>query len=519
MLRYVPGKNLFVPSIAVAAAIGLVVWPAAASGGHPSRSAADLPLAGNLDRSFGGGLVTHSLGGSDYYPAIGGIAVQPDRKIVVASDSPRYDLLLARYLPNGSLDPSFGKGGYAETQLSYFALAQAVALQPDGKIIVAGVSAPDGDSVLGAFMLARFNPNGSLDTTFGTNGVTNTVIPEPPGTFPDARANAVAVLPGGKILAAGSVQWIVDDPLVPPSSFALARYTPDGSLDPTFGDGGIVQTAFIGEDHLGGIAVQPDGKIVATGTGALFGHGVDIETIALARYEPDGSLDPTFGTAGKVTTPPKLFYDGGPTTLQHGKIVVAGSHTDRLGSKTFPLIARYDGSGRLDATFGKHGFAKIKRVTGNANEGGVPTAVAAQKNGKILIAAANSVIRLQPDGQLDPSFGRGGIVSVRDRISTALALQAGPKVLVGGGRGHAWTLARLLGGNNCVVPILRGKTVSKARKKLKASYCRTGRISRLFSNRVARGHVISAATPVGHRLPDGTKVGLAVSRGKPTQRP
>jgi uncharacterized delta-60 repeat protein len=509
------------------AAVGLgvlILSPAAASGGQTGRSVAHLPLAGNLDRSFGGGFVTHSFGGSESYPSIEGIAVQPDRKIVVTIHSPRGDLLLARYLPNGSLDQSFGNGGYAEPQLSYHAFARAVALQPDGKIIVAGVSQPDGDSILGEFMLARFNPDGSLDTTFGTNGIKNTVIPKSSGTYPDARANAVAVLPSGQILAAGGAAYL-DGGDTHLSSFALVRYTPDGSLDPTFGDGGIVQTAFIGQDTLAGIAVQPDGKIVASGTGGLLGHGTDVETIALARYEPDGSLDSTFGTAGKVTTPPKFSYfggpttlDGGPPTLQHGKIVVAASHAGETSA--FLVIARYDGTGRLDSTFGKHGFAKIRGVTASISEDGIrtPSAVVTQNDGKILIPAINSVLRLQPNGQLDPSFGRGGIVSIRDRISS-LALQAGQKILVGGARGHAWTLARLLGGNNCVVPKLRGKTVSEARKKLKTWYCRTGRISRLFSNRVAKGHVISTAAPLGDRLPGGTKVDLAVSRGKPTQRP
>jgi uncharacterized delta-60 repeat protein len=486
--------------------------------------AARLPLAGSLDRSFGGGFVTHSFG-RGYYSSIEGIAVQPDRKIVVAIDSPRGDLLLARYKPNGSLDPSFGTGGVAEPQLSFYAYPRAVALQSDGKIIVAGVSQPSvpGAFAGGAFILARFNPDGSLDTTFGTQGITNTVIPAPPGTFSDASATAVAVLRGGEILAAGGVGFSGPniDPLQGPGSFALARYTPDGSLDPTFGDGGIVQTSFIGEDTVVGIAVQPDGKIVASGTGGLWGHGADIETIALARYEPDGSLDPAFGRAGKVTTPTKFSVfggpttlDGGPPTLQHGKIVIAASHSGETSS--FLVIVRYDGSGRLDSTFGKHGFAKIRGVTAGITHGlRTPSAVFTQHDGKILIAAANSVIRLQPNGQLDPSFGRGGIVSIKDRIST-LALQAGRKILVGGGRRHAWTLARLFGGNNCVVPKLRGQTVSKARKTLKASYCRTGRISRLFSNTVAKGHVISTATPPGDRLPDGTKVDLAVSQGKPT---
>ena len=117
-----------------------------------------------------------------------------------------------------------------------------------------------------------------------------------------------------------------------------------------------------------------------------------------------------------------------------------------------------------------------------------------------------------PNGRLDPSFGRRGIVSLGNQSSTALALQAGQKILVGEAHGDAWTLARLLGGNNCIVPKLRGKTLSKARKTLKASYCRTGRISSLFSTKVAWGQVISTATPPGDRLPDGTKVDLAVSR-------
>lgn len=468
-------------------------------------SAADLRLAGNLDPSFGnGGVVTRTPAGTAV-PTSEGIAVQPDRKIVVVTSGS-----VVRYLSDGSLDSSFGAGGYVATAFD----AAAVALQPDGKIVVAGAMS-DGSGIDGSeFAVARYNADGSPDPSFGTDGITTTIFPSGGYEVPaEASENALAILHDGEIVAAGSVSWFTSD-IVEPSNFALVEYKPDGSLDPTFGDAGIVETEFAGQDTLSGIVVEPDDKIVATGTGGYNGHGSYVDGFALARYKPDGSLDRST-TTPDLSANPKRLYVGGPPVLQHGRILVAGA---RLTSNVccYPgrlLLARYDSDFSLDRTFGKHGLEEISGATGPAS------AVAAQQDGKILVAAKSSILRLLPNGRLDPSFGRGGIVSLKNQTSTALALQAGQKILVGEARGNAWTLARLLGGNNCVVPKLRGKTLSKARKTLKASYCRTGRISGLFSNRVARGHVISTATPLGDRLPDGTKVDLAVSRGKRTQRP
>jgi uncharacterized delta-60 repeat protein len=473
-------------------------------------SAANAPLAGNLDPSFGkGGVVTQSHAG------IGAIAVQPDGKIVVAGRaSPATGVAgfaLARYLPDGSLDPSFGDGGFVVTNLypqASYAFIEAIAQQA-GKIVVAGTSdGLESENVLHQFTLARYNRNGSLDTSFGTNGITNTAIPEPvdQGVSRSAGAYALAVLPNGEILAAGSAGW---EAFPPTSSFALARYTPDGSLDPTFGAGGIAQTMFDGYDSLAGITVQPDGGIVATGGSYGPGHGNDWNAMALARYEPDGSLDRAFGTGGTVTTAHKLDYAGGPSALQNGKIVVAGSA--RLsGNHFFPVLARYKETGRIDSTFGTDGFAKIKRVTG------LPSAILTQSDRKILITVGHSVIRLLPDGRLDTSFGRRGIVSLGDGFST-LALQTDQKILVGGGDfdGNASRLARLIGGNNCAVPDLRGKTVSKARAALETSYCRSGRVSKRSSSKVDRGRVIATAPQRGARLPGGARVELVVSRGKP----
>jgi len=478
--------------------VGLVLLAFALLG---VSSAANLPLAGDLDPAFGSaGVVTHSLSSNE--SGIGGIAVQPDGKIVAAASGS-----LVRYLPDGSPDSSFGEGGYVATEIS----AEAVVLQPDGKIVVAGESRPVSSTIDSEFAVARYNPDGSLDTSFGTNGVTRTIIPETLecGGNWGASAQAIAILPGGDILAAGSVE-IVDCYFPEDNWWALVRYTSGGSLDPTFGDAGIVQTAFAGQDSLSGIAVQSDGKIVATGTGGAWGHGgIDIATMALARYEPDGSLDPSFGTGGKVTTNPKLYYYGGPTAFQHGKILVAGSTSKNGNTKPwFPILARYDASGVLDSTFGQHGFAEIKRQLG------APTAMLAQNDGKILIAeGSSSIVRLLPNGRLDTSFGSGGIALLPYGIST-LALQTDGKILGGGGSNNAWTLARLLGGNNCVVPSLRGKTVSKASVKLRKSYCRRGRITGRFSNKVDRGRVISTAPPRDARLPGGAKIALVVSKGK-----
>jgi uncharacterized delta-60 repeat protein len=464
------------------------------------RSAAHRPLAGSLDPSFGSGGIVKGSGGTE------GIAVQPDGRIVVAAVGS-----VVRYLPDGSLDSSFGDGGRVATGFN----AYAVALQPDGKIVVAGSSGPVSDAVGSEFAVARYDPDGTPDTSFGPGGIATTVIPEPSGCggSSGAAANALAVLPGGEILAAGSASWD-DCDVLPASQWALVRYTSAGSLDPAFGDGGIVQTSFVAQDELAGIAVQSDGEIVATGSAGLAGHGgIDIAEMALARYEPDGSLDPGFGSGGKATTNPKRYFVGGPPTFQHGKILVAGATIDGDGFIRSSVLARYGASGRLDSTFGHRGFATIGHLKG------APSAMLAQKDGKIAIAeyaSHSKVVRLLPNGRLDSSFGKGGIVSLGG--GSALALQPDRKILVGA-HGGASTLARLIGGNNCVVPNLGGKTVSKASGKLEHSYCRRGRISKRFSRKVMRGRVISTAPRRGTRLPGGTKVELVVSRGSQASPP
>src|SRR5262249_54140550 len=152
--------------------------------------------------------------------------------------------------------------------------------------------------------------------------------------------------------------------------------------------------------------------------------------------------------------------------LQHGKILVAAS-TNSL------VVVRYETSGRLDPTFGERGFAEIVGSTRGQS------ALAIQQDRKILVATAdNSVVRLLPNGRLDTHFGSGGTVTLPfSNALPALGLQRDQKVLVGSGNGNAWTITRLIGGNNCIIPGLHGKTISKARTTLEKSYCRPGHIA------------------------------------------
>ncbi len=210
-------------------------------------------------------------------------------------------------------------------------------------------------------------PDGSLDPTFSTDGKVTTDFA---GGFDEAFA--VALQPDGKIVAAGGA--VVGSS---PFDFALTRYNPDGSLDPTFGTDGKATTDFGGTDEALAMALQPDGKIVAAGqafTGSSPDFAVDF---AVARYNPDGSLDSTFGTGGKVTTDFAGFDAARAVALQpNGKIVAAG------GSSFDFAVARYKKHGSLDPSFGPGG----KVTTDFASSTDVARAVALQPDGKIVAA-------------------------------------------------------------------------------------------------------------------------------------
>ena len=241
---------------------------------------------------------------------------------------------------SGALDATFGIGGKVTTDFAGDSdEARGVVLQPDGKIVAAGAANTEGSRDRGSggdFALARYNPNGALDATFGTGGKVTTDF-----NGDDDAAFGVVLQPDGKIVAAGAAKTSYRG-----QDFALARYNPNGTLDATFGTGGKVTTDFNGDDDAAfGVVLQPDGKIVAAGAAKTSYRGQDF---ALARYNPNGTLDATFGTGGKVTTD----FNGddaafGVVLQPDGKIVAAGAANtegsrDRGSGGDFAL-ARYLG--------------------------------------------------------------------------------------------------------------------------------------------------------------------------------
>jgi uncharacterized delta-60 repeat protein len=354
--------------------------------------------AGDLDPSFGTSGALHTdLGGQDSAEAV---AVQPEGKIVVAgtasgSPSTATDFALARYSKSGALDATFGSGGKVLTDFDGSEdVAFAIAPQPDGKIVVGGTSRSGTDSVL-AFALARYNGDGTLDATFGVGGKVVTRLPW-------GIVNAIGVQPDGKIVAAGSA-------VTPDGSgreFTLVRYDSDGSIDAGFGSGGKVVWPTVIE--AADVAVQSDGKIVAAGSSfSPWGP-------AIARYNPDGALDPSFGTGGTVTAAFGTWTVtiGSLAVQQDGRLVVAGETTAGTAEDRQFALVRFTAAGALDTAFGSSGwvFTDWGGTTDSAAD------VVVDGKGRLVVAgqsnAAGSarfaIARYTAAGALDSTFGSAG---------------------------------------------------------------------------------------------------------------
>jgi uncharacterized delta-60 repeat protein len=391
------------------------------------------PSGGALDPTFGGkGYVITGLGGNDDEAAA--VAVQSDGKIVVAGSAnpgtTGYDFALTRYNTDGNLDPTFGVSG---TVLTDFAggddHAQAIVIQSDGKIVVGGYSY-EGPATGFDFALARYKADGSLDTTFGQGGkvVTNFV-----GGSSD-EIQALAIQTDGKLLATGYSNGGGTG-----NDFALARYNTDGSLDTTFASGGKTTFNFLGasDDRANAIAIQADGKIVLAGTTSRkFSYD-----FALLRYNTDGSLDTTFGLSGKVTTDFAGQYDAAQAVViqSDGKIVAGG-----VASGIFPFfgLARYNANGSLDTTFGGTGMVMTSFAVGSSSSIG---GLALESDGKLVAVGSTNpsgistdlaLARYNTDGTLDSTFGTNGqtttdIAGNTDQAN-ATALQSDGKIVVAG---------------------------------------------------------------------------------------
>lgn len=298
---------------------------------------------------------------------------------------------LARYNVDGSLDKSFDVDGLVTTKLRAKVEDDAdyirdVVIQPDGKIVVTGMSY---DSVKGSsdFATARYLSNGALDPSFGSNGIVITPIGES-----DDGASGLVLQPDGKLVAAGASCNSLDcDTANGNFDFAFVRYNADGSLDKTFNDDGkaAFSTAIlVFSDGASRVTLQPDGRIVAAG-GRMKGDDNYRQRgdFALVRLLPNGQLDSSFGQMGWVKTPIGLDVSGAADIAYRpdGKLVVVGAAEYNTVNSDF-AIAMYNPNGSLDVSFGQAGSGIVTTPFGASPD--AANAVALQPNGDIVVAGS-----------------------------------------------------------------------------------------------------------------------------------
>ena len=400
---------------------------------------------GSIDSTFG------TNGRVYQYPILelanyeGQIKIQSDGKIVqvgsVFTGDHRYDFAVSRYTINGTVDSSFGTNGIVITDfgLGRNDHAHSIAIQEDGKIVVAGRSQQNTTTseLAYKFAVARYNTDGSLDNSFNGTGKVITSL----GDKHDF-ARSVIIQADGKIMVGGMSDQ--GDIFESDYDFGMVRYNRDGTLDNSFGTLGKVTTAFITHqnDGINDIVLQPDGKIIAAGhrTESAAAFKGDF---ALVRYNVNGTLDNSFGVSGKVTTSYSPFQDGAISLdiQTDGKIVVAGEGnlTDPFGRATC-IISRYNSNGTIDNTFNGTGsvFKMMGTLAGNYSE------VIVQPDNKILITGASTdepgkpdffVLRYNNNGTPDNSFGTNGVALLEIGggfdYSFSVAMQ-GQKIIVGG---------------------------------------------------------------------------------------
>ncbi|MDB5357813.1 MAG: hypothetical protein JWN24_4266 [Phycisphaerales bacterium] len=368
---------------------------------------------------------------------------------------------LARFNPDGKLDRSFGKAGFAAVTLSPTLRAPAIVVQSDGRILLS-------DGFDGSGRVFRFLQNGAPDRAFGDSGVV-----ELAATAPFLDIEGLAVQADGKVVVGGLSGNS--------NGFIVARLTRSGKLDPTFGAGGQVVTEFGSPSFPTGSGVLPASLLVQKdGRITMAGYANGSLTLAIARYNPDGKLDPTFGTSGleilndlptpftdrfdmsqqadgKLLVPlrggvGRLTSSGAPdpsfgvggvasmpvapmsvTQLQSVAVQKDGKIVG-FGSSAVPLVARWDTSGTLDPTFGTSGVVLAQTPyfpTGAAvNVGGF-----VQKTGDIIALSTSGLMAYTPGGQLDPKFGHRGVEWNTNGLTgqiDASALQKNGKIIVAG---------------------------------------------------------------------------------------
>lgn len=375
---------------------------------------------GTLDATFGSfGKTTTDVGLATYDEAYA-MALQPDGAIVVAGTSGysgTQDFVALRYLSDGTLDPSFGSGGKALLSIDFGDdIARALVLQPDGKLLLGGYSYT-GNGI--GFALARLNSDGTPDASFGTGGFITTVLP---GDI-TLQARAIVLQPDGRIVLAGGGA----------EGFAVMRYLDDGQPDISFGAAGLVTIDFSdGNDQATAVALQPDGNILLVG----YAGGLVEDSVAMARLLPDGALDAAFGNAGtlRVTYPTLPSIANGLHLMTDGRFLVSGF------ANSSGIVGRFLPDGGPDPSFNGFGWRLFSFV---GTVGARIHAVEVQQDGRVAIAGTGIgaqphflVASLEDDGAFDAGFGTGGYTLTdfaQDQDDAfALAVQPDGKLLLAG---------------------------------------------------------------------------------------
>jgi len=407
--------------------------------------------AGDLDPTFGAGgadgdgVVTTNIATTAAVPTVDSaqtVLVQSDSKILVGGASDAGiggDFALARYNPDGTLDTTFGGGdGIVTTDFGDADSIQSIALTGDGHIVAVG------NTGTGSFVnwaVARYNPDGSIDPTFSPGSPDGPDAPDGDGKlivdwFSRADfANGVAVDADNKIVVVGTATG-QDTQLV------VARFNPDGSFDNTFdADGKVSLDFFQGADAGSDVKIQADNKIIVVGASAAPGGH---RNVVLARLNPDGSPDTTFGNQGKASADFGVGSYGKDVVLEPGGKYVVGGLVDSpaTGDSNF-AVTRFNANGTLDTSFGSGGRTVVTSLPGSNSE---HYGLARQADGKLLLGGAVvsdtggngfGVARFNADGTLDTSFGAGGSVITRvpgatESTGADLALQADGKIVMAG---------------------------------------------------------------------------------------
>jgi uncharacterized delta-60 repeat protein len=265
---------------------------------------------------------------------------------------------------NGSLDTTFGTNGKLVTEMGLYAGCHAIGLQSDGKIVIAGTAYGSNHDVV----VVRYTTGGSLDTSFNLTGKVMTDV----GGGHD-QAFALAVQGDGGIVVGGYADTSLG------RNFAVLRYQGDGVLDSGFGTGGKVTTP-LGSSQINTLGIQADGKIVAAGYQA----SGNFWQVALVRYNADGSLDSTFDGDGIVMTAVGNWRSAANALalLPDGKILIAG-YSGTTTKPTDMLLIRYNADGSPDAVFGSGGGSVVTDIAGGADSA---NAIAIQPDGNIVAA-------------------------------------------------------------------------------------------------------------------------------------